>query len=109
MSKTKKIKFIFPFIILFALLALLWRELFYSNPSELPSALIGETVPAFQLPSLFQPKKIFTQNNLLNLHRVVLLNVWATWCYACSIEEPMLMKIKSQYHVPIYGIDYKDD
>ena len=38
-----------------------------------------------------------------------LLNVWATWCYACEIEAPMLLKIKTQYHIPIYSILYKDD
>lgn len=104
---TQKIKFIVPFFILFALLGLLWHELFYAKPNELPSALLGETIPSFKLPILSHPEKIFTQKNLIG--RVSLLNIWATWCYACTIEQPILMEIKEKYHVPIYSIAYKDD
>ncbi len=100
-------KKIIPFLLLFALLGLLGKELFYSNPNELPSALLGEEVPHFNLPDLFQSPKNLTQNALIG--RVALLNVWATWCYACGFEHPMLMKISKDYHIPIYGIDYKDD
>jgi cytochrome c biogenesis protein CcmG, thiol:disulfide interchange protein DsbE len=106
MSRLQKIKKIIPFVILFALLAILGRELFYSNPNELPSALIGEEVPDFNLPNLFGSQPAFTPKAFAG--RVSLLNVWATWCYACEIEHPMLMKISNQYHVPIYGIVYKD-
>lgn len=101
-----KLKHLIPFVILFALLGLLWRELFYSKPNELPSALLGETIPEFALPNILQPGKMFSHKDL-NGHPC-LLNVWATWCSACIAEEPMLAKIKNEYHVPIYGIDYKD-
>ena len=102
-----KLKHTVPFIILFALFGLLWRELFYSKPNELPSALIGEPLPYFALPTLFIPETTFSQKNLGG--QVSLLNIWATWCYACGIEHDMLVKISKQYRVPIYGIDYKDD
>lgn len=94
------------FFVLFALMALLWRQLFYSNPHELPSALINESMPSFTLNTI---------NNYTQLKdteftgKVRLLNFWATWCSACSIEHAMLMKIKTQYHIPIYGILYKDE
>ncbi|VVC74870.1 Thiol:disulfide interchange protein DsbE [Aquicella siphonis] len=96
-----------PFIILSCLLILLGWELFYAKPNELPSALIGEEVPRFRLPNLFPSQPDFTQQSLTG--RVSLVNVWATWCYACGLEQDMLMKIKNEYHVPIYGIDYKDN
>jgi len=99
-------KFI-PFFILFALIGILGKELFYSKPNELPSALLGEDIPTFALPDLFKPQKLFTHKDLKG--RVALLNVWATWCYACGMEQSMLLKISSEYHVPIYGIDYKDN
>ncbi len=105
--KNKKIAIILPFVILFALCGIFWRELFYSTPGELPSALVGEEVPDFALPNLFEPLKSFTPKDFAG--HVALINVWATWCYACAVEQPMLMKIKKQYHVPIYSIDYKDN
>jgi len=95
-----------PFLMLFILLGLLAWELFYAKPGELPSALIGEDIPTFNLPNVFPDKPNFQSYDLKN--GVVLLNVWATWCYACSLEHEMLMKIKNQYHVRIFSINYKD-
>lgn len=107
MSLTQRLKLLVPLLILFTLLGLLGRELFYAKSNELPSALIGEPLPAFQLENLILPNVMFSPQALQG--KVSLLNVWATWCYACSIEHPMLMKIKNQYHVPLYSINYKDD
>jgi cytochrome c biogenesis protein CcmG, thiol:disulfide interchange protein DsbE len=106
MLNTKKILFLLPFIILLAFFILLWRGLFYTKPHELPSTLIGKSLPAFSLPNLYEPKRPFTPKDLNN--KVSLLNIWATWCAACIQEMPFLMKIKQDYHVPIYSIDYKD-
>lgn len=103
----KHIKIILPFIFLFALLGLLARELFFAKKGELPSAMIGEKVPSFSLPTLSSTEKTLSNKNLGG--HVILINVWATWCYACNYEHPMLLKIKNEYHVPIYGIDYKDN
>lgn len=101
------LKFIVPFVFLFILFGILTHELFYAKPYELPSALIGQRVPTFQLSNLLTNQKKFTQNDLLK--SVSLLNVWATWCYACLQEHDVLMQISKQYKVPIYGIVYKDD
>jgi len=103
----KKIKHAIPLFVLFALLSLLARELFSANTNNLPSALIGEKLPAFSLPSLYQSNRYLSSKHLRG--RVVLLNVWASWCSACQKEHDMLMKISEQYRIPIYGILYKDD
>lgn len=103
---TKKIHLIFPIIFISCLLTLLYRELFYANNVVIPSALIGETIPPFNLREL-NSTHLFTEKNLRG--KFLLLNVWATWCYACKIEHDMLLKIKNVYHIPIYSINYKDD
>jgi cytochrome c biogenesis protein CcmG/thiol:disulfide interchange protein DsbE len=100
-------KYFTPFFALFILLGLLGWELFYAKPGELPSALVGEPVPNFTLPNIF-PAQPALQSTDLN-GRVILLNVWATWCQSCKNEHPMLMKIKNEYHVPLFGISYKDN
>lgn len=106
MQANKKFKFIIPFIILFTLLGLLGWELFYGKTDNLTSALIDSEVPAFKVPNLFHSQPDLTNTALSG--RFLLLNVWATWCYACKEEHEMLMKIKNQYHIPIYGLVYKD-
>jgi len=40
--------------------------------------------------------------------KVVLVNVWATWCPSCLYEHPYLVKL-SQQGVVIVGVDYKDE
>src|SRR3990167_8852139 len=82
-------KKIFPFIILFALLTLLGRELLYANPNKFTTSLAGETVPNFQLNNILSEHQFFNHKDLIG--QISLLNVWATWCYACKIEMPPLI------------------
>src|ERR1700722_2840794 len=103
----RKLKVLIPFFILFTLFALLYHEIFSADSFTIPSNLVGDPLPAFQLPVLEQPQKIFSEKNLTG--KVSLLNVWATWCSACEDEHAMLLKIAHDYRVPIYGIDYKDN
>lgn len=97
------------------LFALLWHQLFYSQTNALPSALVGEPAPIFELPQLkinSANKSFSTSSHLFSKKdlqgKIVLLNFWATWCEACQREHSMLMKINSEYHIPIYSILYKD-
>jgi cytochrome c biogenesis protein CcmG/thiol:disulfide interchange protein DsbE len=39
---------------------------------------------------------------------VVLVNIWATWCFACRIEHPYLNGLAEQ-GVAIIGLNYKDN
>lgn len=75
------------------------------DPTELPSALVGEPFPAFNLPSLEDEQGTLTEQDLKG--DVLLVNVWATWCFACRIEHPMLNEL-SQQGVKIVGLNYKD-
>jgi cytochrome c biogenesis protein CcmG, thiol:disulfide interchange protein DsbE len=95
-----------PIPIFITVLFFLWRGLAL-KPEILPSALLGKPVPAFHLTNILAPSYPFTEQSLKG--QVTLVNVWASWCYACEMEHPMLMEIKNRYHIPIYGIDYKDD
>ena len=38
----------------------------------------------------------------------MLLNVFASWCVACVIEHPMLLRLQAQ-GVTIHGLDWKDE
>ncbi|HEX4044854.1 MAG TPA: DsbE family thiol:disulfide interchange protein [Gammaproteobacteria bacterium] len=102
-----KMKLFIPLLIFMVLLGICWRQLFYGNTQVLPSALINQTVPTFQLPTLLSEQQMLTNKDFNG--RVTLLNVWASWCYACAVEMPMLMRIKEQYHIPMYSINYRDD
>jgi cytochrome c biogenesis protein CcmG/thiol:disulfide interchange protein DsbE len=108
MKYIAKIKFMIPFLILFTLLSMLTRELYSATSHDtISSEMIGEQVPAFSLPYLSDADKTLSQNVLKG--HVSLINIWASWCSACKAEHSILMKIKNDYGIPIYGILYKDD
>lgn len=95
---------VIPILIFFGLCIFLWRGLSL-DPHRLPSVQIGKAVPAFELPQLLDANKVF--NTKAFQGRVVLLNVWASWCQACVEEQAFLMQLANE-GVDIYGLNYKD-
>ena len=92
-------------LVVFAVLSLFLFKGLDRDPTELPSALVGEPFPPFVLPSLSKEQKLLTERDLDS--KVVLVNVWATWCFACRIEHPMLNQLAAE-GVRIIGLNYKD-
>ncbi len=92
-------------MVLFVLLSIfLWRGLSL-NPRDLPSVQLGKSLPEFTLPQLQHPGFSFNSKQIRD--RVVLLNVWASWCVAC-IDEQVFMLQLAREGVLIYGLNYKD-
>jgi cytochrome c biogenesis protein CcmG/thiol:disulfide interchange protein DsbE len=74
------------------------------DPGTLPSALLDQPVPEFQLPGL-EGGDGLSSDDLKG--RVSLVNVFASWCVPCRVEHPVLMRLAEE-GVPIFGINYKD-
>lgn len=100
-----RLKLFIPLLVFLLLAVFFWRGLSL-DPTRMPSALIDQPMPSFQLPTLTNPNKIITESDLKG--GVKLLNVWATWCVSCRAEHPFLMQLKQQ-GIDIVGINYKDD
>lgn len=100
----RRLLLVVPLAIFLGVALFLYRGL-YLNPTELPSALIGKPFPAFALPSLDEPARTLTQDDLKG--KPALVNVWATWCPSCRAEHPVLNQLK-QMGVTIHGVNYKD-
>lgn len=77
----------------------------YSDPTERESALIGKSVPEFELPDLEDPTIIHNKQSLIG--EAVILNVWGTWCTTCKYELPYLTKLRKEYGVKIVGVYYE--
>ncbi len=101
----KVIRFI-PLVLFVALGVVLYRGLFLS-PQELPSALVGKSVPAFTLTKLKDGSVTVTEQSFDD--GIKLLNVWATWCPSCRYEHPYLLDLAKSERFTIYGLNYKDE
>ncbi|WP_119390690.1 DsbE family thiol:disulfide interchange protein [Taklimakanibacter lacteus] len=76
------------------------------NAQEIPSALIGRSVPEFTLPPVKGRILGLSSGDLRG--EVSLVNVFASWCVACRAEHPLFMRIAANKTVPLHGINYKD-
>jgi len=99
-----RLKLFIPLIIFVLLGGLLYLGL-QNDPSDLPSALLDKPLPEFQLKVLGEEKTLGPQDLV---GKPYLLNIWATWCPTCRVENPFFVKLSEQ-GVKIVGINYKDE
>jgi len=92
-------------LIIFAVLVVFLAIGLTLNPRLVPSPLIGKPAPEFDLPLLIGDGS-FSNKDLIG--HVTLVNVWASWCFACR-QEHETVKYLSQKGVRIIGLNYKDE
>ena len=100
-----KLKFLLP-VLLFAGVATALGVGLTIKPGDLPSVMINQQVPEFDLPPLLDRPRGLASSDLTG--KVRLVNFFASWCFACRLEHPLLNRINEQGIVPVYGINYKD-
>ena len=75
------------------------------NPGEIPSPLIGKSLPAIAGIDL-QGKA----RELPIMGKPMLLNVWASWCSACVAEHQVIVAAAKRYgsQIDFIGLNYRD-
>ena len=100
-----KITKITIFTILFFILGVFYlsltRETNYNT-----SNLISKEVPEFKI-IYFNDSNYFT-NQDLKKNKYTLINFWASWCYPCKIEHPILIKLSKENKLKMVGVNFKD-
>ncbi len=114
----KRLRLYLPILVLLFLGVFLLRGL-WLDPKKLPSALIGKTVPAAQLPVLQFDGPEGAAVSLVDIDTFIntpdlkgqpwVLNVFASWCQACLVEHPHLLELARQQRIKLVGLAYKDD
>ncbi|PWQ94998.1 DsbE family thiol:disulfide interchange protein [Leucothrix arctica] len=77
------------------------------KPREVPSPFIGKPVPQFVLPELMKDGKTISPADLKG--QVWMLNVFASWCFACRAEHEVLSAFINAEKIPVVGLNYKDE
>lgn len=95
------------FVLVLALLGFGVRWSASHDPHEVPSPLIGKPAPPFSLPLLDDPARKLGSAELAG--EPYLLNVFASWCYACRDEHPILMSDGKRLGIRLIGFNYKDE
>jgi peroxiredoxin len=69
-----------------------------------PAALAGQPAPSFAVPQLSGGSSELVQHR----GRIVVMNLWATWCPPCRAEMPDLQRLYETYknrNVDVLGVD----
>ena len=77
------------------------------DPSKLPSPLVGKPAPEYELPRVNDP--LSTIGSADYAGKMVLVNIWATWCVGCRAEHDYLLELAGRNEIPIYGINWRDE
>jgi cytochrome c biogenesis protein CcmG/thiol:disulfide interchange protein DsbE len=78
-----------------------------NDPQKMPSMLIDKAAPTFALSSVDGRSPGLSNEDLKG--EPILLNVFASWCPACRVEHPFLMRLAGNQNYRIVGIDWKDE
>jgi cytochrome c biogenesis protein CcmG/thiol:disulfide interchange protein DsbE len=99
-----------PLAVVIALGVLLGAGVWMSRKQDrdaLPSPLIGKTAPAFSLPVLHEPTRMFGTQDLRGAP--YLLNVWGSWCPSCQDEHPVLTRFAETKRLRVVGFNWNDE
>jgi cytochrome c biogenesis protein CcmG/thiol:disulfide interchange protein DsbE len=107
----KRLVYFLPLVLALAGIGLFFLYMQQINQGKdiqaLDSARVGKPIPEFSIASLKDKDRMLVQSDLKG--KAGLLNVWATWCPSCRVEHPYLIKIATEFGVPVYGLNYKDE
>ena len=77
------------------------------DPKVLPSTLINQPLPQFDLPPLVAGNPNLKSEEFKG-KGLTLINVFGSWCVSCRYEHPLLMRVSKDTRFKLVGIDWKD-
>lgn len=95
-----------PLMVFGLFVALFAWGLVRDKDDTVPSRLVGQSLPAFDLPAATGNKPGLKRADLID-GKPRLLNVFASWCVPCQVEAPQLEQLKAA-GVDITGVAVRD-
>jgi cytochrome c biogenesis protein CcmG/thiol:disulfide interchange protein DsbE len=106
----KRILLFLPVAIVGVLFGFFWWGLNPDrDPNEIPSVLISQPAPEFDLPAVAGTDTPgLSVEDIRAAGEPVLVNVFASWCVPCRAEHVVLTRLVEQDGIRLMGINYKD-
>lgn len=106
--KRRRLIVLLPLLIFLALAGVFLTQLLSGgDTSEIPSALIGQSAPATNLPPL-EGSGLPGLDSTTFAGKVTVLNVFASWCAPCRDEHRVLMGLAQDRRYTLSALNYKD-
>ncbi len=98
-------------VVIFGVIAgnLLWGLISDRDPNAIPSVMIDQPVPEFELGPIEDMVGPGLKTADLTNGQVTLVNFFASWCLPCLAEHPVLIEIVERDGVRLVGINYKNE
>jgi cytochrome c biogenesis protein CcmG/thiol:disulfide interchange protein DsbE len=103
----KRLVYILPVIGFLVVAGFLFRALYLTPTTFLPSTLINLPAPKLTLPALDAQTQGFGPKDLAAGH-VSVINVFGSWCAECHVEAPTLMLLAKEQGFELYGLVQRD-
>ncbi len=105
MTRSTLLSRIIP-VALFGVLLVFFAIGLTRDPQALPSEMIDRQMPEFGLSELHIEEATVSHWDMRG--KITLLNVFGSWCVACVVEHPTLMKIAQRGDVQLMGVNWRD-
>lgn len=105
-SIVRRLPYLLPLVVFLVFVGYFWIGL-GKDPHRLPSPLIEQPLPIFDLAAMPGDEAGGLRSADLR-GEVALLNIFGSWCAACQLEHPFLMRLQAENKIPIYGIDWRE-
>ena len=99
------------YVIFFSIISVIVIYIFIfglrNDPKLVPSNLINEVVPNFELVKINEKNiNFFGREDIISKNEIKIINFFASWCLPCKIEHPQL-KAMSKKNL-LFGVNKKD-
>lgn len=96
---------ILPPLVFAGLAGLFFAGMMRDNAGEIPSTIIGQTVPSVPSEAVAGTPLIAMDD--FTTGEVTIVNFWASWCPPCRAEHPNLLALEEQGY-RIAGLNFRD-
>ena len=100
-----KLNFIFLFILASFILVIFYKSL-YDEKTYIPKN-ISNKIENISIQEFYTDNSIDLKN-LFNEEKLIVINIWASWCIPCRKEHQYIKSISKINNIKLVGLNYKD-